>query len=91
MRHASPDLVIIDIDLPDSDGYQTLGAIKETSDVPVIVICGAEDEETISRILKSGADDVITSPFGASDLLTCLADLLKKLGMKLALRFNPPH
>ena len=86
-RHASPDLIILDIDLPDSDGYQVLGAIRETSDVPIIVMSITADDETMSRLLKTGADKVLTSPFDASDLLACIAGSLEKRGIKPAFRF----
>ncbi len=90
-RHASPDLIILDIDLSDSDGYQVLSATRETSDVPIIAIYSVEDKEAMSRILKSGADEMLARHFNASDLLTCIASSLEKRGITPAFRFDLPH
>ena len=90
-KHGTLDLVIIDIDLPDSDGTQALGAIRDTSDIPIIVICSTTDDERISHLLKTGANEVIARPFDAADLLSCVGRSLKKRGIEAGFRFAPPH
>ncbi|MFC1951063.1 response regulator transcription factor [Chloroflexota bacterium] len=90
-KHGSPDLIILDIDLPDSDGAQVLGTIRDTSDIPIIVICSTTDDEIMGHLLKTGADEVIAQPFNAADLLSCIAGSLKKRGIKPVFRFDPPY
>jgi DNA-binding response OmpR family regulator len=64
-----PDLVLLDVNMPNLDGWQTLERIRDLSDVPVIMLTaqGAELEKV--RGLKAGADDYVTKPFGRQELL----------------------
>jgi DNA-binding response OmpR family regulator len=64
-----PDLVLLDVNMPHLDGWQTLERIRDLSDVPVIMLTaqGAELEKV--RGLKAGADDYVTKPFGRQELL----------------------
>jgi DNA-binding response OmpR family regulator len=58
-----PDLVLLDLGLPDVDGLTVIGMIRAASSVPVIVITGADDDPTMVRALDSGADDYVVKPF----------------------------
>src|SRR5262245_29986231 len=59
------DLVIVDLGLPDVDGYEVLRMLRAVSAVPVIVATAREEESEIVRALDSGADDYLVKPFGA--------------------------
>ncbi|HHY66956.1 MAG TPA: response regulator [Alicyclobacillus sp.] len=64
-----PDLVILDLGLPDMSGTEVLRAIREWSSVPVIILSVREQEEEKIRALDAGADDYVTKPFGMGELL----------------------
>ncbi|MDI3328524.1 MAG: response regulator transcription factor [Alicyclobacillaceae bacterium] len=66
---ARPDLVILDLGLPDMSGTDVLRAIREWSEVPVIILSVREQEEEKIRALDAGADDYVTKPFGMGELL----------------------
>ena len=63
-----PDLVILDLGLPDLDGLEVCRRIREFSDVPVIVLSAYGDEHRKVEALDGGADDFITKPFGMAEL-----------------------
>jgi DNA-binding response OmpR family regulator len=63
-----PDLVILDLGLPDLDGAEVLRMLRAVSSVPVIVATARDDEREIERILNAGADDYLVKPFGAGQL-----------------------
>src|ERR1700691_793767 len=65
---AAPDLVILDLGLPDLDGLEVCRRIREFSDVPVIVLSAYGDERRKVEALDSGADDFVTKPFGMAEL-----------------------
>jgi two-component system KDP operon response regulator KdpE len=64
-----PDLVILDLNLPDLEGSEVLERIRSWSNVPVIVLSIQSDEREKVRLLKLGADDYVVKPFGISELL----------------------
>jgi two-component system KDP operon response regulator KdpE len=78
---AQPNLVILDLGLPDLDGQQVIGRIREWSDVPIIVLSvRTKDHEKVSA-LDSGANDYVTKPFSIEELLARIrAALRSKLG-----------
>jgi DNA-binding response OmpR family regulator len=58
-----PDLVLLDLGLPDVDGITIIGMIRAASSVPIIVLTGVDDEPTMVKALDSGADDYVVKPF----------------------------
>lgn len=68
----SPDLVILDLNLPDLNGLQVLARLREWFTRPVMVLSVVNDEETIVKALDSGADDYLTKPFSVPELLARL-------------------
>lgn len=65
----NPDVVLLDLGLPDIDGIEVTKRFREWSDVPIIVISAREQEEDKIRALDAGADDYLTKPFGVGELL----------------------
>ncbi len=72
-----PDLVILDLGLPDKDGSELLGYIRKADLTPVIVLSARTDEEEKVRLLDMGANDYITKPFGSSELLARVRSSLR--------------
>ena len=68
VRTQQPDLVILDIVLPDIDGWQVLQRIRQISKVPILMLTIKENEEDIVRALDNGADDYCTKPVGMKEL-----------------------
>ena len=64
----SPDVVVLDLGLPDVDGVRVLGMIREVSAVQVIVATARDDEAEMVRVLDRGADDYVVKPFSAEQL-----------------------
>ncbi|HEY8471019.1 MAG TPA: response regulator transcription factor [Natronosporangium sp.] len=75
-----PDLVVLDLGLPDVDGHQVLRMIRSVSKVPVIVATARDDESEIVRALDGGADDYLVKPFGAAQLEARVRAVLRRAG-----------
>lgn len=79
-RHEHPDLVLLDIMMPNMDGFQFLSAFRKESDVPVIVVT-ARDEETDTVLgLELGADDFVVKPFRMRELVARIRANLRRQG-----------
>lgn len=64
-----PDVVLLDINLPGTDGFETCRKIREVSDVPVIIVTARGSENDKVKALDAGADDYLVKPFGTPELL----------------------
>ena len=65
----TPDLIVLDLGLPDLDGAEVLERIRSFSNVPIIILSIESDEQEKVRVLKLGADDYVVKPFGIAELL----------------------
>jgi DNA-binding response OmpR family regulator len=77
---ASPDLVLLDVSMPELDGWQTLERIRDVSEVPVLMLTARTAELEKVRGLKAGADDYVTKPFGRQELLARVEAHLRRSG-----------
>jgi two-component system, OmpR family, KDP operon response regulator KdpE len=73
-----PDLIILDLGLPDMDGFEVLQRLRQHTMVPVIILSARADEEMKVRALDTGADDYLTKPFGAGELLARLRVIMRR-------------
>src|SRR5689334_25175550 len=81
LRHildTPPDLVLLDLGLPDLEGYEVLRMIRAVSAVPVVVITARDDETEIIRVLDAGADDYVIKPFGAGQIDARIRAVLRR-------------
>jgi two-component system KDP operon response regulator KdpE len=81
VRTLLPDLVILDVMLPDIDGFEVLRIIRETSSVPVIMLTAKGEEDDRVRGLELGADDYITKPFSPRELVSRVRAVLRRVEM----------
>ena len=78
-RSYSPDLVLLDLGLPDGDGSWVMRRIREYSKVPILVISARGNEESKVHALDEGADDYLTKPFGAAEMMARIRVALRKV------------
>ncbi len=81
-----PDLVVLDLGLPDRDGMDVLRDLREWSSVPLLVLTARESETSKVEALDAGADDYLTKPFGAAELLARI-----RVALRHALRASTPQ
>jgi DNA-binding response OmpR family regulator len=73
-----PDLIVLDVSMPELDGWGALERIRELSDVPVVMLSALGGELEKVRALRSGADDYVTKPFGRQELLARVESVLRR-------------
>ena len=78
----SPDLAILDINLPGGSGFEICEAIRKQSRVPVMMLTARGEEEDLVRALDLGADDYLTKPFSPRTLLARVRALLRRAGLE---------
>jgi two-component system, OmpR family, KDP operon response regulator KdpE len=81
VEHETPDLVLLDVGLPDLDGYEVLRQIRAFSDVPVVMLTARDDTLDLVKGLELGADDYVTKPFNHLELLARVKAVLRRLDM----------
>ena len=75
-----PELVVLDLGLPDLDGVEVIGGLRGWTDVPIIVLSGRAGSADKVRALDAGADDYVTKPFGMEELLARMRAITRRLG-----------
>ena len=78
VRHHRPDIILLDLGLPDRDGQTLIPQIRAFSQVPLVVLSARDQESERIAALDAGADDYVTKPFGAGELLARLRALLRR-------------
>ncbi len=79
VRKHIPDLIILDVMMPQLDGFETLRMLREFSGIPVIMLTAKGEEEDKVRGLELGADDYVTKPFGARELVSRVKAVLRRV------------
>ena len=87
IRRVNPELVILDLGLPDRDGMELIGEIRRISPVPILVLSSRSDEKGKVTSLDLGADDYVTKPFGVDELMARMRTALRH---RLASEGSPP-
>jgi DNA-binding response OmpR family regulator len=83
-HQSPPDLVVLDVSMPELDGWQTLERIRDMSDVPVLMLTARGAELERVRGLQAGADDYVVKPFGRQELLARVQSLLRRAASRPA-------
>lgn len=78
LRTEAPDLIVLDVMMPDMDGFETLRRIREFSTVPVVMLTARGSDMDKLKGLQSGADDYITKPFNPDELEARIAAVLRR-------------
>jgi DNA-binding response OmpR family regulator len=89
LNHTSPSLVILDLTLPDMDGINICQRIRRTSRIPIIMVAGKSEIRDRVQGFNAGADYYLTKPFSYGELITRVADLLRRASNFDGLS-NPP-
>jgi DNA-binding response OmpR family regulator len=84
-----PDLVILDLGLPDLDGYEALRMLRAISAVPVVVATARDDEADIVKVLDAGADDYLVKPFGVGQIEARVRAVLRRAAADDGRRSEP--
>lgn len=79
-----PDLVVTDLQMPNTDGLVLCRKLREISNVPIIVLSVRDEEKTIVEALDAGADDYVRKPFGTNELLARVRASLRRVSEKTA-------
>lgn len=86
-----PDVIILDLGLPDIDGQSIIQSVRSWSNVPIIVVSARTRERDKVMALEAGADDYITKPFGASELLARIRTALRHVQLREGEKAKRPN
>jgi len=84
IRHDPPDVIVLDLGLPDSDGAELVQEVRRRHSLPILVVSARHQEAQKIRLLDAGADDYLTKPFSVSELLARMRVALRHRGTALA-------
>lgn len=79
-RREKPDLILLDIMMPELDGYEFITAFRKEADTPIILLTAKLEEEDKVLGLELGADDYLTKPFGMRELVARIRAVMRRLG-----------
>ncbi len=84
VRHSPPDVIVLDLGLPDGEGVELVRAVRRHASVPIVVVSARHQEAQKIALLDAGADDYLTKPFGVAELLARLRVALRHRGTALS-------
>lgn len=77
---ANPNIVILDLMMPEMDGWETLAQLREMSNAPIIILSALSQQENVVRGLREGADDYVTKPFQNEEIVARVEAALRRAG-----------
>ncbi|PYE54227.1 response regulator transcription factor [Deinococcus yavapaiensis] len=80
VREQNPDLILLDLGLPDFDGTEVLGRVRRTSTLPIIVVTARDTPDEKVKLLEGGADDYVVKPFDSRELIARIGVQLRQSG-----------
>lgn len=84
----NPEIILLDLGLPDMDGVQVIQTVRSWSNVPIIVISARSEDNDKIKALDAGADDYLTKPFSVEELLARLRVTQRRLSLMTAEMFT---
>ncbi|HMD80855.1 MAG TPA: response regulator [Anaerolineales bacterium] len=90
IREKKPDLVILDLMMPEMDGWEVCKAVRAFSDVPIIVLSALNDPSMVASVLDAGADDYLTKPTPSRVLVAHIKRLVDRKGSALSVNQSLP-
>lgn len=84
LRHAPPDVVLLDLGLPDGDGSELVRDARQRRDIPVLVVSARHQESEKVKLLDAGADDYLVKPFSVGELLARIRVAMRHRGTALS-------
>lgn len=84
LSHAKPELLILDLGLPDGDGFDLVTHVRKEHNLPIIIISARDQEAQKIRLLDAGADDYLSKPFGVQELLARIRVAMRHRGTTLS-------
>jgi two-component system response regulator MtrA len=89
-RKEFPDVIILDLMMPDMDGWQVCTQIRTFSTAPILIFSALDSPGMVASALDAGADDYLTKPVPTGLLIAHLNQLTRRTGMNNGLKFKPP-
>ncbi|HET9908537.1 MAG TPA: response regulator [Anaerolineales bacterium] len=90
IREKAPDLVILDLMMPEMDGWEVCKAVRAFSDVPIIVLSALNDPSMVASVLDAGADDYLTKPTPSRVLVAHIKRLVDRKASTVSVNQNLP-
>jgi len=84
LQHAPPDVIVLDLGLPDGDGVELVQQVRQQQTLPIIIVSARHQEAQKIRMLDAGADDYLVKPFSVGELLARIRVALRHRGTSLA-------
>jgi DNA-binding response OmpR family regulator len=90
IREIEPNLVVLDLMMPEMDGWEVCRSVRQFSQVPIIILSALNDPSMIASVLDAGADDYLTKPTPSRVLVAHINRLTKRTGSLRSSSFNEP-
>ena len=90
IREIEPNLVVLDLMMPEMDGWEVCRSVRQFSQVPIIILSALNDPSMIASVLDAGADDYLTKPTPSRVLVAHINRLTKRTGTLRSSSFNEP-